>query len=58
MWMGGGSGTHTASFPPCGWPQVSIGEDEAGRVQLRNLSQHRCDTEEQALNMVRAPGGG
>lgn len=33
--------------------QVQIQEDDGGAMHLRNLSMHRCDTEEQALNMVR-----
>lgn len=32
--------------------QVHIQEDDSGAMHLRNLSMHRCDTEEQALNMV------
>lgn len=37
--------------------QVSIQEDEEGRMHTRNLSLHRCDIEEQALNMVGGAGG-
>lgn len=33
--------------------QVHIQEDDEARLHLRNLSLHRCDTEEQALNTVR-----
>lgn len=35
--------------------QVHIMEDEDSRMHFRGLSLHRCDNEEQALNMV---GGG
>ncbi|PRW60177.1 kinesinlike KIF6 [Chlorella sorokiniana] len=33
-------------------PRVNIQEDDSGAMHLRNLSMHRCDTEEQALNML------
>lgn len=42
---------HCALPPSC--PQVHIQEDDSGAMHMRNLSMHRCDTEEQALNMVR-----
>lgn len=32
--------------------QVHILEDDESHLHIRNLSLHRCDTEEQALNMA------
>jgi hypothetical protein len=36
--------------------QVHVLEDDDARLHIRNLSLHRCDTEEQALNMVSGRG--
>lgn len=36
--------------------QVHVLEDDDARLHIRNLSLHRCDTEEQALNMVGGRG--
>lgn len=38
-------------------PQVFVMEDEEQRTSFRNLSIHRANNEEEALNLVRGGGG-